>query len=215
MLWSSITGTRPGVLLPDNCSPDALSRNDEDQQTTITPKPKRRKLNQTFVSDLPEYVSIDPSLKTVCKEDIELFYLRNPEGGRDVPCAIITFRNLKGRPEGSDGTRFFMHCDYLLTYCPILHIVAMAFRDGAFENERLTPELFWRLRVPKRLPSLPLRWKKDKLKFPVLRRMKQAPYGYEVDQFLPMKYDSSNSALKHIGEGLGYEDLPTHYNFRR
>jgi hypothetical protein len=108
-----------------------------------------------------------------------------------------------------------MHCDYQLTYCPILHIVTMAFRDNAFENERLTPDLVWKLRVPKRLPSLPLRWKKNKLKLPVLRRMKQTPHGVEVDPTLPMTYDSSNLALKHIGEGLGYEDPPDHYNFRR
>jgi hypothetical protein len=34
-----------------------------------------------------------------------------------------------------------MHCDYQLTYCLILHIVAMVFRDNAFENERLIPKL--------------------------------------------------------------------------
>jgi hypothetical protein len=45
--------------------------------------------------------------------------------------------------------------------------------------------------------------------------MKQTPYGMEVDPALPMTYDSSNLALKHIGEGLGYEDPPDHYNFRR
>jgi Protein of unknown function (DUF3435) len=108
-----------------------------------------------------------------------------------------------------------MHCDYHLTYCPILHIVVMAFRDNAFENDRLTPELIWKLRVPRRLDNLSLKWKKDKLKLPVLRRMKQTPYGIEVDPALPMTYNPSNLALKHIGEGLGYEDPPDHYNFRR
>jgi len=79
MLWSSITGTRPGVLLPPS------------------------ELKQTFESDIPKYVSVDDMPKTVCWEDIELMYLRNPDEGRDVPCAIINFRNLKGRPEGADG----------------------------------------------------------------------------------------------------------------
>ncbi len=108
-----------------------------------------------------------------------------------------------------------MHCDYQLAYCPILHIVAMAFRDKAFENERLTPDLIWRLKVPKRLPSLPLKWKDDKLKLPVLRRMEHTASGFEVNPSLPMTYDSSNMGLKHIGEGLGYENSITHYNFRR
>jgi Protein of unknown function (DUF3435) len=108
-----------------------------------------------------------------------------------------------------------MHWDYMLQYCPILHIVAMAFRDDAFENERLTPDIIWQLRVPRRLPSLPLRWKQDKLKLPILRRMKQTPNGLEIHPDLPMTYDQSNVALKDIGEGLGYEDEFTHYWYRR
>ena len=107
-----------------------------------------------------------------------------------------------------------MHCDYQPTFYPIPHIVTMAFRDNALENERLTSDLIWKLRVSKRLTSLPLRWK-DKLKLPVLRRMKQTPYGVKVDPALPMTYDWSNLALKHIREGLGYEDPLDHYNFRR
>jgi hypothetical protein len=109
-----------------------------------------------------------------------------------------------------------MHCDYQLAYCPITYIVALAFRNNAFENERLTPELVWGgLRVPKRLHVLPLRWKKEKLDIPVLRRMRRTPFGVEVDPTLPMTYDSSNSALKDLGEGLGYEEPIQHYNFRR
>jgi len=95
MLWSSITGTRPGVLLPPPSSSKASPGS-----------PERQKLKQklTFESDIPKHVCVeDDMLKTVCWGDIELFYLQNPDGGRDIPCAIIDFRNLKGRPEGADG----------------------------------------------------------------------------------------------------------------
>jgi Protein of unknown function (DUF3435) len=95
MLWSSITGTRPGTILPPN------SHKDTDSETGGTRKRSRQDL--TFLSDLPQYSPVDDLPKTVCYEDIELFYLRNPGGSRDVLCAIITFRNLKGRPEGADG----------------------------------------------------------------------------------------------------------------
>jgi hypothetical protein len=108
-----------------------------------------------------------------------------------------------------------MHCDYLLQYCPILHIVALAFRDNAFENERLTPDLIWKLEVPKWLPSLPLRWKKDKLRLPILRRMCQTANGPGIHSSLPMTYNHSRMALQDIGKGLGYEDELTHYCFRR
>ncbi len=108
-----------------------------------------------------------------------------------------------------------MHCDYQLAYCPLTYIAALAFRDNAFENERLTPEIFWQLRVPKRLHVLPIRWKKSMLKVPLLRQTEQTPYGIDVHPTMPMKYDSSNSALKNIGDGAGYENPLDHYNFRR
>lgn len=94
MLWSSITGSRPGVLLPD------AQASDDFQEGGIR---KRVRTTQSFVSDIPQYVHADDMPKTVCYEDIKFFYLRNPAGGQDVLCAIITFRNLKGRPEGADG----------------------------------------------------------------------------------------------------------------
>ena len=108
-----------------------------------------------------------------------------------------------------------MHSDYQLAYCPVLQIVTYAFRDRAFRNDGLTPEMFWRLRVPKRLFDLPIHWKDEMLDVPVLRRMRVTPTGMEVDPWLPMTYVSSNAALKHAGEGLGFKDPLTYYHFRR
>ncbi|KAJ5863677.1 uncharacterized protein N7529_005593 [Penicillium soppii] len=34
----------------------------------------------------------------------------------------------------------------LTAYCPSAEIISFAFRDGAFVNIELTPELIWRLR---------------------------------------------------------------------
>lgn len=89
-LWSAITGTRPGVLLPQDTSlPDnSLGK---------------RKRTHTFESDLPKYISSKDLPESVCYRGIELFYLKDPQSKRDVLCAIIEFRNLKGRPEGADG----------------------------------------------------------------------------------------------------------------
>jgi len=63
--------------------------------------------------------------------------------------------------------KFFMHGDYQLAYCPITQIVSLAFHNDAFGNE-LTPELIWRIKVPKRTRALSLWWKKDKLNLPLL-----------------------------------------------
>lgn len=93
LLWSSITGTRPGILLPQKAY---LPNN-----TSLG----KRKRDPTFQSDIPQYLPAKANVlpDSVCYEDIELFYLRDPNGNRDVLCAIIEFRNMKGRPEGADG----------------------------------------------------------------------------------------------------------------
>jgi hypothetical protein len=42
--------------------------------------------------------------RTICYGDIDLFPLRNPDNlERDILIAEVNFRNLKGRPEGTDG----------------------------------------------------------------------------------------------------------------
>ena len=107
-----------------------------------------------------------------------------------------------------------MHGYYQLAYCAIAQIVSLAFRDDAFENE-LTPELIWRIKVPKYTRALPLWWKKDKLNLPLLRRVVRTQYGYGVHPTLPMTYDSSRLALKDLGEDGGFENNLGHYNFRR
>jgi hypothetical protein len=63
----------------------------------------KRNQGQALQSDLPKYTSLNDLLDSVYYRDIELFYLKDPQSNRDVLCAIIEFRNLKGRPEGADG----------------------------------------------------------------------------------------------------------------
>jgi len=73
-----------------------------------------------------------------------------------------------------------MHCDYQLAYCPITYILALAQADRAFKNERLTPEYILRLRVPPRLHTLPILWKEEVLRVPLLRHIENTPYGVRV-----------------------------------
>ncbi|QQK41882.1 hypothetical protein Pdw03_4736 [Penicillium digitatum] len=127
-LWSAITGTRPGVLLP------------QDTSSPGNPVLGKRKRDDTFQSDLPKHISLKDLPGSVCYRDIELFYLKDLQSKRDVLCAIIEFRNLKGRPEGADGTKFFMHGDFQLAYCPIAQIIARQAlkelgRDARFEYD--------------------------------------------------------------------------------
>ena len=83
-LWSAITGTHPGVLLPQDTSlPNHSSLG-------------KCKWAPTFESDLPKYILLKDIPGLVCYCDIELFYLKDPQSKCDVLCAIIEFHNLKG-----------------------------------------------------------------------------------------------------------------------
>jgi hypothetical protein len=64
-----------------------------------------------------------------------------------------------------------MHQDYQLAYYVITYILALAHHDKAFKNERLTSELVLRLRIPDRLYTLPIRWKEDMLRKPLIRHI--------------------------------------------
>lgn len=105
-----------------------------------------------------------------------------------------------------------MHGDYQLAYCPIAQIMSLAFCDDAFENE-LTPDLIWRITVPKHTRALLLRWKEDKLDIPLLRHVVRTLYDYKVHPTLPITYDLSQLALKDLGEDGVFEDNLGHYNF--
>jgi len=55
-LWSSITGTRPGVMLPQN----------EFAGSAVTGTPRQRKRKFPIQSDLPQLVSLNDLPNTVC-----------------------------------------------------------------------------------------------------------------------------------------------------
>lgn len=75
-LWSAITGIRPGILLLQKISlpDDSLGK---------------RKRAGAFQSDLPKYVTLKDLPDWVCYLEIELFYLKDPQNKRDVPCAVL------------------------------------------------------------------------------------------------------------------------------
>lgn len=81
---SVITGTQPGVLLP------------QDTSLPSNPVLGKHKQDDTFQSDLPKHISLKDLLDSVCYHNIELFYLKDPQSKHDVLCAIIKFHNLKG-----------------------------------------------------------------------------------------------------------------------
>jgi hypothetical protein len=108
-----------------------------------------------------------------------------------------------------------MYEDYQLAYYPIAYIAALAFVDDAFENARLTPELLYKLRVPKRLHVLPLRFKKSIHNIPIFRSTVRTASGVVTYLILPRSYHSASDDLKRLGEVAGYRYLIHFYCFRR
>jgi hypothetical protein len=58
---------------------------------------RRGRSKKQSLSDVPDYVRYDELPRTVYYGDVDLFVIRNPEGGKDVLVTVIDFRNLKGR----------------------------------------------------------------------------------------------------------------------
>jgi Protein of unknown function (DUF3435) len=108
-----------------------------------------------------------------------------------------------------------MHEDYQLAYCPIVHIISLAFVDDAFENARLTPELLHKLRVPGRLHVLPLRFKKSMWNIPFFRSPVRTVSSVSTHPTRPILYRTANDALKRLGETAGYRHPIHYYCFRR
>jgi tRNA(Leu) C34 or U34 (ribose-2'-O)-methylase TrmL len=53
------------------------------------------------------------------------------------------------------------------------------------------------------------------LRKPLIRHIAQTPYGMQVHPTEPMRYGTSDKALKQTGQDAGYEIPITHYAFRR
>jgi hypothetical protein len=108
LLCSSFTGTRPRILVPPN-SVITMSEESEEleagQEAGQEPESSKRrcKTRDDFQSDIPQYIRYDDLPKTLCYRDIDLFVIRNPDGGSDIVVAVVDFRNLKGTEQGAEG----------------------------------------------------------------------------------------------------------------
>jgi len=104
LLCSSITGTRPRILVPPRSEATALEELGTEDGTMKSYGSKRRgEIQDDFQSDIPKYIRYDDLPTSLCYGDIDLFVIRNPDGGSDVIVAVIDFRNLKGTEQGAEG----------------------------------------------------------------------------------------------------------------
>ena len=100
LLECSFTGTRPRILVPPSSITEPLEKRSVKNEGRAS---RGRKRADGFQSDIPKYVRYDDLPQALCYGDIDLFVIRNPDGGCDVIVAVIDFRNLKGTEQGSEG----------------------------------------------------------------------------------------------------------------
>jgi hypothetical protein len=83
LLCYSFTRTRPRILVPPNSVAitleDLETRQEERQEAELTKK--RRKTLDDFQSYIPKYIQYDNLPPMLYYGDIDLFVIRNPEGG--------------------------------------------------------------------------------------------------------------------------------------
>ncbi|KAJ3499414.1 hypothetical protein NLG97_g349 [Lecanicillium saksenae] len=140
--------------------------------------------------------------KALCYEDILLMLVRHPATGKPVLAMAIKFIHHKGADNKPKPTIFFFTPTRKLIFDAIMVIVALALHDHAFDAPSLTDAyslLSKDVWGPK--DCMPIRWKKDKLKVPVFRRI----YGTTLSENEAMLYSKLNYDMGRQSLESGHE----------
>ena len=110
----------------------------------------------------------------------------------------------------------FHERDDNLAFCPILHVLALAFADDAFESEWINcPEDLSTFQIPSHLQSLPLRWKDSKLETPIFRRAVFEGGRIITSPTKALQYGTIANHNLRLGKSMGYPDPFRLYCLRR
>ncbi|OJD24725.1 hypothetical protein ACJ73_03904 [Blastomyces percursus] len=128
--------------------------------------------------------------------DVVLHVIPNPEEpGRHVLVMEVILMFMKGKRNKSQLTTYIFHeRDDNLALCPILHFLALALADRAFEAQGInSPEDIFHIEVPPYQNSLQLRWRSGMLDIPVFRRTVHTAHGVRIspDRALPQSVPSA------------------------
>ncbi|KAH8719857.1 hypothetical protein HC256_000269 [Beauveria bassiana] len=136
--------------------------------------------------------------KALCYEDILLMLVRHPATGKPVLAMAIKFIHHKGADNKPKPTIFFFTPTRKLIFDSIMVIVALALHDHAFDASCLTDahsllsKDVWGPR-----DCMPIRWKKEKLKIPVFRRISGATLSEdEAMLYSKLNYDMGRQSLE-------------------
>ncbi|KAM0742721.1 hypothetical protein ACQRIT_002898 [Beauveria bassiana] len=136
--------------------------------------------------------------KALCYEDILLMLVRHPTTGKPALAMAIKFIHHKGADNKPKPTIFFFTPTRKLIFDAIMVIVALALHDHAFDAACLTDAYSLLSRdVWGPRDCMPIRWKKEKLKVPVFRRISGATLSEdEAMLYSKLNYDMGRQSLE-------------------
>ncbi|KAI9763720.1 MAG: hypothetical protein M1839_006318 [Geoglossum umbratile] len=151
-------------------------------------------------------------------KDIEIFEVRDSEcPSRNILIMTVTLRIMKGKRNKGSPPKFVFHeRDDNLAFCPILHVLGLAFADDAFASEWINcPEDLQTFQVPSHLQSLPLQWKESMLEIPVFRRAVSEGGQVITSPTKALQYATIANQNLRLGKSTGFKDPFRFYCLRR
>ncbi|KAH7304408.1 hypothetical protein B0I35DRAFT_328326, partial [Stachybotrys elegans] len=141
------------------------------------------------------------------------FQLFPPSPGGTRPRLGLEFSlvNVKKSAGSSKILVFGFHEEHTLLHDPVLHMLALAFADGAFLNEFSSPEQIYEIEVPSHVDRVRIPWKAKWQDRAIFRSIE----GLEVSASKALKYGRTRDDLVRLGRALGYAKILQFYDIRR
>ncbi len=112
----------------------------------------------------------------------------------------------------------FHERDDNLAFCPVLHVLSLAFADQAFRSRwiRKPADLFsFDIQEERGLQAIPLEWKDDILATPLFRKGERAVSWYQTSATSGWTYHDARNAIVRLGKGAGLKNPLAMYDGRR
>ncbi|KAK2595006.1 hypothetical protein QQS21_007260 [Conoideocrella luteorostrata] len=214
ILLQAYTATRPRVLAYKKLNKGAIHDHyfgiDDEYEDEF--KDKKKDIN----GYANEWNPKEDDFKTITYGDIKLILLKNPEGGRDLPAMEVTLRHTKGWEKRENPKTFiFYEVDDLL-FDAVLHLLALAFLDHAFEANIQTVHDFYKVKVRPPRRSLEFDWRKDIRHKPIFRQAVLADNGsVQTSDTEALRYHTYLYYLQRLGFVTGFMQILNPYCIRR
>lgn len=99
-------------------------------------------------------------------------------------------------------------------FCPVLHMLGLAFADNAFDSDEIKSlQDIYSHKIPDFKESTKLKWKDEWMLRPIFRRACSTPGGLTTSLVKALPYTSFASQISALGAGAGFKAAFTAYAF--